>query len=188
MGGQGSPVSVELAIENDADDALWLYDTDERLYYSAEEPFVEVGGDDQGARAGFRFRLPLPRGSTVESAILRLERRLGDASPNETMRVQVFDSATVPPFDGGHAHEPEAHAPGGLFALAIGGFSVGSGEGVTDSPNLAALVQHVVDRSDYAVGGAIGFVVSADELSHWAMFADRHSEAGTVLRIRYRAP
>jgi hypothetical protein len=179
---------VELSIQNDGDDAVWLYDTDERLYYSQAEPYVEVGGDDERARAGFRFILPLPRGSTIESATLRLMRRLGDANANETMRVQVFDSATVPPFDDAHAHEPDEHDPGGLLALAIGGFSIGSGEGAITSPNLAALVQHVVDRSDYAVGGAIGFVLSADELARWAMFADRNSEAGTLLRIRYRAP
>ena len=187
-GGANPPIDVELFVESDVDDAVWINGSDERLHYSTSEPYVEVGGDAEMARAGFRFRLPIPAGSTIESAVLRLTRRAGTALPSETMRVQVFDSASVPAFADAHAHGPAAHDPRGLFATVISGFAVGSTNQTVQSPNLAVLVSHVVERADYVQGGTLGIVLSADQLTRWVMFSDRSTETGASLRIRYRRP
>jgi hypothetical protein len=194
MAGSGSggmdpqPVDIRLVVEENADDAVWIGGSDERLTYSEEEPFVEVGADDEVARSAFRFVLPIPRGATIESASLRLVRRQGTALPDETMAVQVFDSATVAPFNGGHAHPPAGHDPGGLFALVISGFAVGEDDETIDSPDLASLVSHVIERSDYDEGGALGFVLSADDMAGWAMFSDSASGEGASLAVRYLPP
>jgi hypothetical protein len=189
--GDSEPVTIVLLVDTDVDDALWIRDSDERLSYSNSNPYVEVGGDDEEwARTGLRFRLPIPVGSTIESATLRLTRREGDADADETMLVQVFDSANVPPFDDDHEHVPEEHVSGGLFARTVGGFAVGEDDQTVVSPDLTPLVAHVVERADYHEGGTLGFVVSADGLTHWAQFADRVTGPAGVasLSIRYVPP
>lgn len=189
-GGRREPVDVTIGVEDDEDDALWVDDSDERLIYSEANPYLEVGGDAEMARAGLRFRLPIPVGSTIESATLALTRQRGDASADETMNVQVFDSASVPPFDDDHEHGPEEHDPGGLFAQTVSGFAVGSDDDTVTSPELAALVAHVVERSDYEEGGVLGFVLSAGELGGWVQYADRAGGGGGVaeLSVRYVPP
>jgi hypothetical protein len=187
-GAEGEPIRVDLSLSDDTDDAVWISSTDERLVYRDDEPFLEVGADFEMARAGFRFSLPLPSGAVVESARLYVMRITGEASASETMLVQVFDSASVPPFDDDHEHRPEEHDPHGLYRIGVFGFAVGRDGETVQSPELASLVQHVVDRDDYAEGGTLGFVLSADQLDSWVQFADRSETAGAKLSILYRTP
>src|SRR6185436_4675736 len=74
-GGSREPVDIVLVVEDDVDDGMWINGDDERLHFADDEPFVEVGGDFEMSRAGFRFRLPIPRGATIDSAFLRVTRR-----------------------------------------------------------------------------------------------------------------
>lgn len=194
-GAGGSDLDSEtIAVENDADDAVFVAkdaaferDPDERLGTS-----LRVGWDGQHwYRAALRFRLPVPKGSRVVSATLELfrtESTGADADADATMRVEVYDSSNVSPFDDGHEHAPEAHDSGGLAGDFVGGFAVGA-PGVVTSPDLGALVQRVVERSDYREGNRIAFILSADELTGLATFADSStSEESSKLHVVYVPP
>jgi hypothetical protein len=195
-GGQGpvaeagppKTLDIELTITEDRDDATWIGGEDERLSYATDQPFVEVGADSERARAAFRFELPIPPSSIIESAVLRLHHVDGDAAETETTLVQVYDSASVPLFDGDHVHAPSEHATGGVWPLLVSGFAVGLAGSEVESPDLAVLVQHVINRPDWTSGGSIAFLLSPETLSGWVGFGDSASGAGARLRVTYTPP
>src|SRR5262249_47631955 len=149
---------------------------DERLHYASDKLDIEVGSDAEMGRAGLRFPLSIPPGSTIQSATLLLYRKAGTAVSTDTMAVQVYESPSVPPFDDTHVHAPAGHATGGLWSARVNGFALGTSGTWTVSPDLSILVQHAVDRPDYVVPAYVGFVLSPDSLTGWATFTD--SSAG----------
>ena len=188
---EAGPMSLEidLTVQHDTDDATWINGDDERLEYSTDQPWDEVGADTERGRAGFRFEPQIPPGSVIESAVLRLRRLSGEALDTETLFVQVFESASVPPFDDNHVHPPSGHVPEGLSALLVSGFVVGANDSTIDSPDLSTLVQHVVSRPDWTGTSSLGFVLSPDNLATWVAFADASSGAAAAqLRISYVPP
>jgi len=183
------PIDIELSILDDGDDATWIDGNDERLSYATDQPFDEVGADAEMGRAGFRFELPIPPNSVIESAVLRLNRIDGTALETETTMVQVYDSVSVPPFDEEHVHAPSEHVPEGLWPVLVSGFEVGAGGSQVQSPDLAVLVQHVIDLPGWVSDSSIAFVLSPETLSTWVGFADSTSGAGGArLRVTYTPP
>jgi hypothetical protein len=184
-------ISVVLTITKDQDDATWINGTDERLHYDVDSLYVEVGGDTEAGKAGLRFELPAPPGSIINSAIIELHRTIGDALPDESMKVQVYDSVNVLPFDDAHTHGPEAHATGGLWPTIVAPIWVGENGKAVQTAELKHLVQHVVDRADYGISGSsIGFVFSAHVMGvRWVNFADSSLGVGQPsLRLVYTPP
>ncbi|HMI83515.1 MAG TPA: hypothetical protein VK550_05440 [Polyangiaceae bacterium] len=183
-------ISVVLTIAKDQDDATWINGTDERLHYDIDSLYLEVGADTEAGKAGLRFDLPVPPGSTINSAIIQLHRTIGDALADESMKVQVYDSANVPPFDDAHTHAPEGHAPGGLWPTVVGSIWVGENGNPVQTPELKGLVQHVVDRADWVGGASIGFVFSAQVMGvRWVDFADSSLGTGQAfLQLAYTPP
>lgn len=185
----GEVVSTTLRIENDGDDGLWVWGTDERLHHEPTLLTVEVGADEEGARTGLIFHLPIPPASLVNSARIDLHRVDGNAAPSETMQVQVWDSCQVPPFDDTHVHTPAEHVAEGLWSTAATGFVVGSNATDILSPELAPLTQHIVDKPDWVTGATVGYFLSPAAMVGWAMFDD--SSAGTgaaTLKLSYTPP
>jgi hypothetical protein len=182
-----APVELNLVVANDTDDATWIDGTDERLHFSETDLAVEVGVDAEMGRVGFRFLLPVPRGSTIASAHLRLRRVSGDATETETMQVQVFDTANVAPFDETHVHAPAGHAS--VWPATVSGFLVGTNGKDLESPDLKSLVQHVSDAPDESEMRTIGFVLSPDRMATWVSFADSSGNQGAAaLRVVYTPP
>ena len=174
----------ELKIASTADDCTWINGTEERLRFSDTQQVLEVGTDAEMGRIGLRFALPIPQGSHVLSAILRIYRVGGDAAETGTLAIQVFEAATVPPFDATHKHEPAGHVAGGLWAIKAGGMPVGKASQFTQSPDLSPLVQHVLDRPDWVAGAAIGFVIVPETMTSWASYADSSSGSGMAATLR----
>ncbi|HET9957299.1 MAG TPA: hypothetical protein VFQ61_22530 [Polyangiaceae bacterium] len=189
-GGFNSKLQIlNLKVEDNRDDCLWVGDSDERLVYSDHEWHIEVGADEERARAGLRFEVKIPQGSRIESAILRLSRVSGTASAVDTMQVHVYDSSDVPEFADAHVHGPEGHVDAGLYAQPVRGMPAGLANGFTESPDLSPLIQHVVDRPDWEGEGHIGFVLSALSMQTWVGYADSTSERGAAeLAIFYVLP
>ncbi|HMJ52570.1 MAG TPA: hypothetical protein VK540_10855 [Polyangiaceae bacterium] len=183
-------IALVLTITKDQDDATWINNTDERLHYDTDSFYLEVGADTEAGKAGLRFELPVPAGSIINSAFIELHRTIGDALPDESMKVQVYDSSNVPPFDDAHTHAPEGHAAGGLWPTAVGPIWVGENGKAVQTSDLRSLVQHIVDRPDWVAGGAIGFVFSAQVMGvRWVDFADFSLGVGQAsLRIVYTPP
>jgi hypothetical protein len=183
-------ITLVLTIADDQDDATWINNTDERLHYDMVSLYIEVGADAEAGKAGLRFKLPVPPGSVVNSATIELQRTIGDALANESMKVQVYDSANVPPFDDAHTHGPEGHAAGGLWPTEVGPIWVGENGNSVQTSEIKHLVQHVIDRPDWVDGAAIGFVFSAQAMGvRWVSFADSSLKAGPPsLHIVYTPP
>jgi hypothetical protein len=183
-GGQVATLNHELKIASPVDDCTWINGTEERLRFSDTQQVLEVGTDAEMGRIGLRFVLPIPQGSRVLSAILRIYRVAGDAAETGTLAIQVFEGATVPPFDATHRHEPAGHVAGGLWAIKASGMLVGRANQFTQSPDLSPLVQHVLDRPDWVPGAAIGFVLIPETMTSWASYADSSSGSGMAATLR----
>lgn len=194
------PTTVQLPILADRDDALWLSPNgvlEEKLHFGPNDGAagytIEVGTDSEMCRLGLRFALPFGNGAQVISANLAI-RRVGPASnadSTSTMAVRVFESDSVPPFDAAHTHgTPSQHDPDGVWlGQAVTGYAVGMTDAWNQSPNLAALVQHVIDRSGFRAGNYIGFVLSPDVMPgmQYAQFRDSFAgEDPAVLTVTYQ--
>ncbi|HMJ12628.1 MAG TPA: hypothetical protein VK524_14495 [Polyangiaceae bacterium] len=180
-----APVRLNLEIENDADDATWIGGADERLAYGEGNRFIEVGADSEFGRAGLRFKLPIAKGSTIHSATLRVRRVDGTAQQDETMLVQVWDTANLEPFSEDHAHLPRDHAPAGLWPSLVNGFLAGTNGSILESPDLTTLVQHLVDRPDWEMDGAIGFQLAPDTVQTWLALADSSGGESASLQVSF---
>ena len=128
-GATEGPVTVAISIQNDADDAVFVRGDDEQLQYD-----MRVGSAESW-RIGLVFRVSIPRGSRIEGATLSLTRLGGDAEPDDGLRVEVYESSSVPSFADTHMHRPEAHVSEGLWSKAVTGFRVGD-NGRVESPDL----------------------------------------------------
>lgn len=178
-----------LTVSEDSDDAFWRGDfappDREQLSVDHGGVSIEVGSGDPYLAAGLRFLSPLPRGARVVDARLELKRLTGGAPEDATMKVQLYQSVEVPPFDSSHIHPPEFHAVGGL-SEPIGGWVADWGE--MSSPNLAEPLQTLVERADYEPGAAIGFVITAENFPAdiWAGFEDSSAGDGAAPRLKLR--
>jgi hypothetical protein len=195
------PSTLVLPIGSDRDDALWRVASgglEELLHFSEAAHgsagyTIEVGVDGEQCRAGLRFALPIERGARVLAASLRLSRVGPNADPGSTMRVHVYDAASVGPFDHAHVHQdPAEHASGGLWlGASVGGYHVGSSQAFTEIDDLAELVQHVIDRPDWVKDGFIGFVLGPDEMDgdQYAQFRDSFAGVNApALTITFQEP
>ena len=181
--------NLELRIMDDADDGLWINGTTELLHHRPDLFVLEVGDDAEAARTGFIFRPAIPPGSQILSARITLSRLSGDAQATDTIGVQVFDSAHMEPFNATHVHPPAQHVPEGIWSTVVPGFALGTAGSDITSPDLAALVQHIVDKADWTSAGTVGFFLAPDqENGHWAYFADSSDVTlgGAKLELWYR--
>lgn len=195
-GGKGGnstiPSEVVQQIARNNDDCTWILANgayEERLRYSAADPWVEVGSDTEQGRIGLRFVLPVPPKATIVSASLQLQRVAGNAPASNTLTIQVFDTGNVPSFDPSHQHGPRDHiGMPGLFNTAVRGTQVGERGKPITSADLTVLVQRVVDRADFVANtGSIGFVISPGSVREWVAYGDSSEGLGATLRVSYRA-
>lgn len=183
-GGQVATLNLELTISKPTDDCTWINGSEERLRFSDTEQTLEVGTDAEMGRAGLRFTLPIAAGSRIVTAILRVYRVLGETGDADTLAIQVFDVANVNPFDATHMHAAQDHASGGLWAIKASGMPVGKANQFTQSPDLAPLIQHVLDKPDWMPGGAVGFVLSPEMMNGWVGYADSSAGSGRAATLR----
>jgi hypothetical protein len=187
------PVTVKYDIATNEDDALWLNGDEERLQYAPGDPTIEVGTDSEMGRAGLRFQVSVPRGANIMSAAVTVFPRDGNLTGVSALSIHIYDSVSVPPFNRFHTHTPAEHDERGLVSNGVDGFLVLDDMFARTTPNLAALVQRVVDKSEWPGSGAIGFVLSpqrnAFEPGEWVAFDDYSSgSGGASLAITYVQP
>lgn len=202
--GPPAPVTLDVTLRDDRDDATWITINgvdEERLHYDDRANglglHIEVANDRQRGRTGLRFVLPIPAGASISSARLFMKRfrntepeYMDDWAPaSATMQVQVFESTQLGVFDPAHRHAPTEHGPTpGVWATSVKGYRIGEFDEVVQSPELKQLVQHVVDKADWAPGRVVGFLLSNDTIpdTDYADFTDSSAGAGAArLRVVY---
>ena len=159
-GGSGAGGGVlrtkNLVVQEDTDDCVWTIDKagtgelQERLVFDTDNYQLFVGTDDDSQRMGFRFSLQGLAGAEVQSARLRLSRQLGNNDDTHRLVVRVWDTPAVDPFEEGHAHGPDGHQEQGFWMQEIEWQPLTS-PGLDTTPDLAALLQRIIDHADFAV-------------------------------------
>jgi len=139
--------------------------------------------------AGFQFKLYIPQGATIDSAIIS-HRYQGVTNgtwwTDDSLSWYAYDTSDCPVFDADHPHELTGHAP---LTTAVVNFSPTlPASGYFDSPNLATLLQEVVNRGDWVPGGYVGFIIGPHATlttSHNFNLGDYNSSSGAIAaRIR----
>lgn len=129
---------------------------DERLSYDEERIFV--GNDGPGLEdVGFEFALAVPKDATVDSCFVWLYLRgtsyLMDNA--DTLQWGVYDVDNAAVYDSTHTHRISAHHA--LTDSIDVVFAAPGTEGWVKSPNLASILQPVVNRAGWSSGNYAGF-------------------------------
>lgn len=160
------------------------------VFATATDPAALAIGRDfvGGIETAFAFGSPIPRGAVVLDARLELT-GAGGGLGQPACLVRAFDVADAPAFVAGSATKLSALAPLSDASLIWTVPWLAPGQ-VVSSPNLASLLQEVVDRSDYAPGGFFGFVLDGhpNTLPHHATVSNFAAPFPPRLRVRYAVP
>jgi glucose/arabinose dehydrogenase len=114
------------------------------------------GRDGTGAyQTALAFPLAVPAGATIVDAVVEFT-ATADQVGAPSVAIAAFDTGAIAPFPIGSSAPLTAFAPlTPSLVWSPPAFAPGS---VQRTPNLAALVQAVVDRGDFAAGNHVGFV------------------------------
>lgn len=155
----------------------------------ADPAALRLGRDGSGAiETGFSFVSTIPRGAVVLDAVLEFIGAGGGAGQPACV-VRAYDVADAPAFTAGSANALTSIVPLTTANVIWTVPSIALGQAAW-SPNLAALVQEVVDRSDYAPGAHLGFVLDGalNTLTHHAVVRNFASPDPPRLRVRWVIP
>jgi hypothetical protein len=154
---------------------------------NAFDPFGLCCGRDGGGtyEAGVQFALPVPQRALLRAATLRLV-ATADQSGSVTARIRAYDVGDAPPFAPGSRTPLTAHAPLGSASVTwtMPPFAPGQSYG---TPDLAAVLQPVVDRADFAPGSFVGLVLEpiTPGASDWRCFRNFASGAPAMLDVTF---
>jgi glucose/arabinose dehydrogenase/PKD repeat protein len=146
---------------------------------------VCIGRDSQPLQAGFEFLAPIPEGATIVSARLDL-RATADQFGPVSVQIRGYDVASAPAFVFASPTPLTQHAPL-TSAFATWSPTLPFAGAVLSSPDLTAIVQEIVSRSDWQPGGALGLVLDGAPTSSDAWRCVRNFASGDppVLVISY---
>ncbi len=192
-GGGGGPTTVVRtysvpADERDAQSGLVNGQPTVRVsgYNGVADPFVYFGTDFEDQTAGVQFQVDLPSDAVVQDARLIVSGSPGFiVSGSGAATIGVYDVDSASPFVNGQAIDLINHHPVWATTVAwpLPSWSSGSDN---SSPNLAALVQRVVDRPGYAPGAFVGFAIDGGTLAQGSYygFDDVIRPGGTPARLQ----
>ncbi len=193
-----APVSSEPAAEMTIAAEVVAGDRNAEWYPSSGQQFANgfdglglcCGRDGGGEyQIGLEFALPIPRGSTILSAVLEVTATTDqNGAPTATMR--AYDVADAPRFVAGSPTRLDLYAPQ-TAAAATWVMPVFAPAGVYTSPQLSALVQEVIDRGDWAAGNFLGItLIDAGGAGgdRWRCIRNFASGEPATLRVSYVAP
>lgn len=155
------------------------------------DPFGLCCGSDSGGeyQLGLEFSLAVPPGATIQSAVLSVV-ATADQSATPTARIRAYAVGDSPPFAAGNPTPLSSFQP--LTTAAVDwAFPAFIPAQSYNSPGLAALVQEVVNRPDWAGGNFIGFVwndITAEAGDRWRCIRNFASSQPAVLTVSYRPP
>ena len=147
---------------------------------------VCVGRDSNGVlQAGLQFDLAVPNGAFILSATLDVVATADQAvTPKAT--IHAYDVGDALPFVSGSPTPISDHAP--LTQVSVGWVLPEFFPGQTySSPELATLVQEVVDRPDWTSGNTLGLSLDGSSTisQQWRCFGNFAATSPPVLRVAY---
>lgn len=153
-------------------------------FQSASDPQTLELGRTAGAplQTGFEFVLDVPQGALILSAVLELDAAADDASP-AVLDLWVYDVGDAPPFEQGASTSLLAWAPR-VDAVRWRPVPPFSGGTTLDGPELASLLQVVVDRPDWSAGHAAGIVFDGAPTPGGGKRRVRNFASGSPPRLR----
>jgi PKD repeat protein/KaiC/GvpD/RAD55 family RecA-like ATPase len=166
--------TVTYTIQSSEDDAWSKSDTvgpDDVSFYLSKSDM----------KAGVRWQINIPKGSTIESAHIEVRARAISLS-GPKCKIQVFDQDSTAPFDVIFWNWPVVSSP---TSWNLPPFIIGEWY---SSPELKNMVQTYVDRVGYQSGNYIGFCLSYQsgvELGHEVWAWDGDSQSAAKLEITY---
>lgn len=131
------------------------------------------------------FPLHVPQGASIQSATLRL-RGNSDNSGTPNVMIRAYAASNIAPFVAGPGPSVT-----GLYPLTSASVSWSpppfANNTVIDTPDLSALVQEVISRSDWTAGNFIGFVLTAVNAvgDHWRCWSNFQSGTPPRLLVSY---
>jgi glucose/arabinose dehydrogenase len=182
------PLEVSPAIPVPERAAQWQAGSGTTLSSPLHPGTLALGQDLGGPFASaMQFPLAVPPGAVVLSAHLDVTGS-GQGGGQPSVTIRAFAAATLPPFTAGPA-PLGAFAPLGASQIA---WTVPALPLATNasSPNLAPLLQEVVDRADWQAGGYFGLLLDGAgnaQAHHWYV-AGQGSPPAPRLRVRYVLP
>jgi glucose/arabinose dehydrogenase len=158
-----------------------------QLFASPSDPLAITAGRDANGplQAGLAFYLPVPRGARILSASLAFT--AGQASAGSPqIEIRAFATGNVPRFQQGSMTPLSAWAPLGAASVSWAPPALAPGQ-LASTPDLAALVQEVVDRADWKADQAFGLVLDGTPSAGvaWRRIANVASGTPAVLAVEY---
>ena len=158
-----------------------------QAYSNLYDAFGLCFGRDGGGpyQTGLQFALDVPQGAAVLAASIQMV-ATADQVGSPQAAVAAYDVADAPPFAAGSATALVDWAP--LTAASLSWSPPDFTPGVAYvTPDLAALVQAVVDRPDWAPGNSLGLVFDGSPTAGDAWRCLRNYDSGqpAVLSVTY---
>ncbi|MCS6771980.1 MAG: LamG domain-containing protein [Kiritimatiellae bacterium] len=131
------------------------------------------------------FPLAIPAGASIQTATLRL-RGFADNSGSPTFIIRAYNVSNIAPFVGGSGPSVT-----GLYPLTSASVTWSppafATHGEYDSPNLAAVIQEVINRPDWSPGNYLGLVVLTANGSgdHWRCWSNQQSGTPPRLLVQF---
>ncbi|MDX2197515.1 MAG: hypothetical protein SF069_00915 [Phycisphaerae bacterium] len=190
-GGGGTPVNRVYSIPSNDRDAMSTLVTGagQQVRISGYNPPTDfanyISTDDEQQSAAVAFTIDVPIGATVQSATLTLRPTpLQSVSPVGGFEIRAYNVVNLPPFVGGASGDLANFAPTtpNFVIWPVQSWLPGLDQ---TSPNLASLLQQIVDRPDYVPGATVGFVLTEGTLGAFRFygFEDFSQPGGTPARL-----
>jgi hypothetical protein len=120
--------------------------------------YAGIGGTDGVEWTGYQFSLSIPKSATIDTAIitLNLTNKYGTWTAGDSLVWMSYASDNIAVFGNGDAHNLPSHATTTgyrviwQFTPEIGAFA---------TPNIASLLQPIVNRSGWSSGSYAGFIL-----------------------------
>lgn len=165
--------------------AEWRASTGQAPSSPADAAAICVGREVDEIQAGFEFPLPLERDVEVLEARFTARAALDQAGA-PPMLVRAYAAMDSPPFAHGSSVALTAFAPLATQSIAWSAPAFVAGE-LVESPDLAPIVQELVERADWIANDRIGLVITSRVPSGaWRCFGNFDSGEAPTLYVRWR--
>jgi hypothetical protein len=173
---------LELRVSNDSDDAEERESNGDMSLYSSD---LELIYDNRDQIVGIRFRnVQIPQGATIASAYL--EFRADESQSGSTSLVFQGQAANNPSSFSSTDYDISSRSRTAA-SMSWNNVPAWSRNGIYQTPDMANVVQEIVNRSGWSSGNAMVFIITGSG-HRTAESHDGFSNGAPLLHVEYAAP